>query len=261
MSPMETRTFDPARGGAKHLPAQRPTTGGGQAPNGPLLVVRGVEKHFLLAGAKLPVLRGVDLDLERGESVALLGSSGAGKSTLLHVLGLLERPNAGSVRLDGRECWALSIQERARLRNRAIGFVFQFYHLLPELTALENVLLPAMIAHGRLSYLRNRSNLRSLATQSLTRFGLDRRLTHRPAQLSGGERQRVALARALFNDPALMIADEPTGNLDSTTGAAVLELIFEEQRRRGLTLLLVTHDESVAARCARTVHMHDGRVV
>lgn len=227
----------------------------------PVLVAKGVEKHFTLAGAKLPVLRGVDLELAPAESVALLGSSGAGKSTLLHVLGLLERPSAGSVRIGGREAWALSIQERARLRNQAIGFVFQFYHLLSELTALENVLLPAMIAHGRLAYLKRRAELRQRATDSLTRFGLAERLGHRPSQLSGGERQRVALARALFNDPPLLIADEPTGNLDSATGAAVLELIFEEQRRRGLTLLLVTHDTTVAARCARTVHMHDGRVV
>src|SRR5262249_2548536 len=146
------------------------------------------------------------------------------------------------------------------LRNRKIGFVFQFYHLLPELNALENVLLPAMIAHSRLAYLRRRGEFEERAHGLLARFGLAQRLKHRPAQLSGGERQRVALARALLHDPPILIADEPTGNLDKHTGESVLELLFEEQRTRRIALLLVTHDEQLSARCARIVHMEDGRI-
>ncbi len=209
---------------------------------------------------ELEILHGIDLDLFEGELVALIGASGAGKSTLLHCLGLLDRPSSGEVWVRGREAWKLSLGERARIRNREIGFVFQFYHLLPELDALENVLLPAMIGESRLSFLRRRREFRERAAALLERFGLGERLHHRPAQLSGGERQRVAMARALFLDPAILLADEPTGNLDSATGAAVLDLLLEEQRRRKLSMVLVTHDEEIAARCGRIVHMKDGRV-
>ena len=154
----------------------------------------------------------------------------------------------------------MSVSERARLRSRKIGFVFQFYHLLPELTALENALLPGMIAHGRGEYLRVKGELRGRALEMLERFGLSDRLDHRPGQLSGGEQQRVAIARSLLLDPPLLIADEPTGNLDSTTGEQVLELLFEEQARRRTALLLVTHDESLADRCERVIRMRDGRI-
>lgn len=241
-------------------PAERPPHVAAE-PRALALEARGVTKAFQLGARRLEILHGIDLELARGELLALVGSSGAGKSTLLHCLGLLERPDAGSVRLQGLPAWELPLTERARLRNQKIGFVFQFYHLLPELTALENVLLPAMIAHSRLAFSARKAEHRERAGELLRRFGLSERLTHRPAQLSGGERQRVAMARALYLDPPLLLADEPTGNLDSATGAAVLELLLEEQRRRGLSMILVTHDERIAARCGRTVSMRDGRIV
>jgi len=228
---------------------------------GPILVARGITKWFPIGDRRLDVLHGVDLALARSQSCALVGTSGAGKSTLLHVLGLLDRPSSGTVELDGTDAWALSKEARAALRNLSIGFVFQFYHLLPELDALENVLLPSMIRYGQFEYARRRRELRDRARGLLVGFGLEQRLDHRPEQLSGGERQRVALARALFHDPPLLIADEPTGNLDQATGQQVLDLLFREQAQRGLSLLMVTHDERLAARCERTVHMRDGKVV
>jgi len=227
---------------------------------GPVLVARGIRKSFKIGKDKLEILHGVDLELERGACVSLMGASGAGKSTLLHILGLLESPSAGEVWIDGENAWKLPVQRRAALRNRKLGFVFQFYHLLPELNALENVLLPAMIQHGPAAWRARARELRQRAEELLVRFGLSERLRHKPTQLSGGERQRVALARALFLDPPLVIADEPTGNLDSATGEKVLELLFAEQRARSLTLLLVTHDERIARRCDRIVRMTDGRI-
>jgi predicted ABC-type transport system involved in lysophospholipase L1 biosynthesis ATPase subunit len=225
-----------------------------------LLAARGVRKAFQMGETELEVLHGVDLELRRGERLALMGPSGAGKSTLLHTLGLLDRPSAGEVIVEGESAWELSTTERARLRNQRIGFVFQFYHLIPELTALENVLLPAMIASGPESYRARPAAHTARARETLTRFGLEQRLGHRPPQLSGGERQRVALARALQHDPPILIADEPTGNLDRTTGERVLDLLFAEQERRSLSLLLVTHDERLAARCGRVLEMEDGRI-
>jgi lipoprotein-releasing system ATP-binding protein len=189
-----------------------------------------------------------------------MGASGAGKSTLIQILGLLEEPTDGTVAFEGRDAWRLAATERARLRNERVGFVFQFYHLLPELTAVENVLLPAMIGRSFGGWRARRKELLARAEETLARFGLSERLEHRPAQLSGGERQRVAIARALFLDPPLVVADEPTGNLDSATGEKVLELLLGERERRGLSLLLVTHDERLAARCQRVVVMEDGRV-
>jgi lipoprotein-releasing system ATP-binding protein len=233
----------------------------------PVLRARAIQKEFTLKGRKgaearkLKVLHGIDLELAQGERLALVGSSGAGKSTLLHILGLLDRPSAGEVEVEGRKGWQIPLAERAALRNRRIGFVFQFYHLLPELTALENVQLPAMIAESRLSFGGKKHELRARAEALLGGFGLTERLHHRPAQLSGGERQRVAMARALFLDPAVLLADEPTGNLDSKTGELVLELLLAEQQRRKLSMILVTHDERIAARCDRTIVMKDGRVV
>ena len=225
-----------------------------------VLAARGVKKAFQVGDRELEVLHGVDFTLESGEILALTGPSGAGKSTLLHILGLLERPTAGSVSLDQKNAWELSTEERARLRNRKIGFVFQFYHLISELTALENVLLPAMVGESNGEYRQNRARHEAAARQMLSDFGLIERLTHRPAQLSGGERQRVALARALLYDPPIVIADEPTGNLDRATGERVLELLFREQARRKFSLLFVTHDERLADRCARRIAMVDGLV-
>jgi lipoprotein-releasing system ATP-binding protein len=220
-----------------------------------------VRKSYRLGREEIPVLRGVDLAVARGETVALLGASGAGKSTLLHVLGLLDAPTAGEIRYDGARVDALPVRERAALRHRHVGFVFQFYHLIPELTALQNVLLAQMMAISPLAYWRRRKQARKDAEAMLERVGLQQRLRHRPAELSGGERQRVAIARALMASPQALLADEPTGNLDSQTASGVCELLFDLQRQRGLALLLVTHDEGLARRCHRTVRMKDGVVV
>ncbi|MBM3963321.1 MAG: ABC transporter ATP-binding protein [Planctomycetes bacterium] len=220
-----------------------------------------VTKHYRLGRQEIPVLRGIDLAVAAGESVALLGASGAGKSTLLHVLGLLDAPSGGEVRFDGRRVDDLPVRERAALRHRHVGFVFQFYHLIPELTALQNVQLARMMAISPLAYWRGRRQARAEAEAMLARVGLQERMRHRPAELSGGERQRVAIARALLAKPRALLADEPTGNLDSHTAAGVVELMFEVARQDGLALLLVTHDEELARRCKRTVRMKDGRVV
>ncbi len=230
-------------------------------PRGDLLLsARGVRKSFDIGDQTLEILHGVDMQLHRGELLALTGTSGAGKSTLLHILGLLDRPSAGTIMIDGANAWELSLAERARIRNQKIGFVFQFYHLLPELDAVENVLLPAMIHESRGKFQSRRRDHIEHARELLATFGLADRIAHRPSQLSGGERQRVALARALFHDPAILIADEPTGNLDSATGEKVLELIFREQERRQLSLLLVTHDKHLAQRCQRQLVMTDGKI-
>jgi len=226
----------------------------------PLLSAQGVRKSFPVGDSSLEVLHGVEMELLSGERLALMGPSGAGKSTLLHILGLLDRPTKGRVMLEGRDAWALPAAERASLRNRRIGFVFQFYHLIAELTAVENVVLPAMIAESRGAFSSRRAEHFGRAEEMLESFGLQDRLKHRPPQLSGGERQRVALARALFHDPPVLIADEPTGNLDRATGEKVLELLFREQEQRRLSLLLVTHDERLAERCERLLVMEDGRV-
>ncbi|MSR61932.1 MAG: ABC transporter ATP-binding protein [Planctomycetes bacterium] len=231
------------------------------APAEVVLAARGITKSYEIGERRLEILHGVDLELHAGELLALVGSSGAGKSTLLHCLGLLDRPDRGTVELLGVSGWDVPLVERARVRNAQVGFVFQFYHLLPELTALENVLLPAMIGESRLTFTGKKKEHRERGAALLERFGLAERMTHRPSQLSGGERQRVAMARALYLDPPLLLADEPTGNLDSATGAAVLELLLEEQRRRRLSMILVTHDEKIAQKCERVVSMKDGRIV
>ncbi|MCE9594802.1 MAG: ABC transporter ATP-binding protein [Planctomycetes bacterium] len=223
-----------------------------------VLAAHGVRKSFRVGDRELEVLHGVDFTLAPGEILALTGPSGAGKSTLLHILGLLDRPTSGTVTLDDASAWELPNEERARLRNRKLGFVFQFYHLISELTALENVLLPAMVGESTREYRSNRTRHEGAARGMLASFGLSERLTHRPAQLSGGERQRVALARALLYDPPIVIADEPTGNLDRATGERVLELLFREQAARKFSLLFVTHDDRLAARCERHVVMDDG---
>ena len=226
-----------------------------------VLAAQGVKKHYTIGRREIPVRRGVDLAIEAGEKVALRGASGAGKSTLLHLLGLLDTPSAGAVRYDGQVVHDLPVGERARLRHRQVGFVFQFYHLIPELTALQNVALATMMATSVLAYWRVRKDARRRAVAMLEQVGLGERLHHRPAELSGGERQRVAIARALLAEPRVVLADEPTGNLDSTTAAGVVDLMFSIQRARGLAFLLVTHDEQLAARCDRIVRMKDGVIV
>jgi lipoprotein-releasing system ATP-binding protein len=220
----------------------------------PALELRGVRKVFRQGGVELAVLNGIDLALASGEIVALVGPSGAGKSTMLHVAGLLERPDGGAVLIEGRDCGGLSDEHRTLLRRRALGFVYQFHHLLPEFSALENVMLPQMIAGVA------RRAARDKAAVLLERVGLAERLSHRPARLSGGEQQRVALVRALANDPKILLADEPTGNLDHTTATSVMETLIEIVRASGLAALIATHNLELAGRLDRTLVLEDGRL-
>jgi lipoprotein-releasing system ATP-binding protein len=218
------------------------------------LELRGVHKIFRQGGVELHVLDGIDFALLPGEIVALVGPSGAGKSTLLHVAGLLERPDAGAVMVAGRDCGGLGDGERTLLRRRALGFVYQFHHLLPEFSALENVMLPQMIAGIA------RGAARDKAATLLERVGLGERLGHRPARLSGGEQQRVAIVRALANDPQILLADEPTGNLDHTTAESVMATLLEIVRGSGLAALLATHNLDLAHRLDRIVALEDGHL-
>jgi lipoprotein-releasing system ATP-binding protein len=205
-------------------------------------------------GRSLEVLKGIDLELSEGEVVAIVGPSGAGKSTLLHCIGTLDVPTAGTIRLAGEDVTKMAGTRLAALRNRTIGFVFQFHHLLPEFTALENVMMPGLIQG------RKKSEAAALAGNLLAEVGLADRVTHRPGELSGGEQQRVALARALVLEPRLLLADEPTGNLDSATSSSIHDLFFEVNRSRGTTIVVVTHNASFAERMPRIVHLLDGMV-
>ncbi len=234
-----------------------------------LILANDVRKTYRLGRVDVPVLKGATASIERGEWVALLGASGSGKSTLLHLLGGLDRPDrntrnngngAGEVVFDGRALTSMSARELDRYRSESVGFIFQFYHLLPELTVLENSQLGAMIQHGRFGWMKRRRNERARATELLDRFGLGERLRHRPAELSGGERQRVAIARALMNEPALLLADEPTGNLDRATGGRILDALAAYHTELGQTIVMVTHDEEVANRAERILRLADGVV-
>jgi len=208
-----------------------------------------------LGARELEVLQGIDLRVRRGEALVIVGASGAGKSTLLHLLGGLDAPSAGDVSLDGVSLFAMAGAARARLRNEQIGFVFQSYNLLPELDALENVCLPALMQP------RSRDGVADRGRELLKAVGLGERLEHRPAELSGGEQQRVAVARALMNRPRLLLADEPTGNLDSKTGEAILDLLWRLRQESGTTLVMVTHDQHVATRGERVLEIADGRIL
>lgn len=226
-----------------------------------LLVAEHVKKTYRLGKVAVPVLRDASMTVAEGEWVSIVGSSGSGKSTLLHLLGGLDRPDAdsGAIRFNGADLRAFGPARQNHYRNRDVGFVFQFYHLLPELTVLENAMLPALVGLSRLRWLGERSALRDRTAELLKTCGLSHRLGHRPAELSGGERQRVAIARALINEPKVLLADEPTGNLDVRTGSGILDLLAERQAA-GLTLVMVTHDESVASRAHRRVRIADGAV-
>jgi lipoprotein-releasing system ATP-binding protein len=225
-----------------------------------MLVAENLHKTYRRNAEKVHVLQGVHLEVEKGEFVAIVGASGSGKSTLLHLLGTLDRPDRGTVSLDGRRISDLRSRERDLLRNRTFGFIFQFYHLLPELTALENVLIPQWIRLGIGSYWGQRRRLRREAEALLDRVGLSHRMTHRPAELSGGEMQRTAIARALAGDPTVLLADEPTGNLDAGSGLGVLELLRDLNRERGLTMIVVTHDHQIAQQADRVVRLAEGHV-
>ncbi|AGA29175.1 ABC transporter ATP-binding protein [Singulisphaera acidiphila] len=220
----------------------------------------GVEKSYRKGKNQVPVLHGVDMDVEHGELVAIVGASGSGKSTLMHVMGLLDSPDAGSVTLDGQRIDNQSDRRRDELRNQTFGFIFQFYHLLPELSALENVMMPQLIRHGLWSYMGQRGRIRREATALLERVGLGHRLNHLPTELSGGEMQRTAIARALAGGPEVLLADEPTGNLDAATGQGVLELLRDLNRERGLTMIMVTHDPQIALQADRVVRLAEGRI-
>lgn len=216
-----------------------------------MIQAKGIEKSF----GTLKVLKGIDFSAQKAEVVAIMGASGAGKSTLLQILGTLSTPDAGTLVIDGVEVSSLRGDRLAEFRNRRLGFVFQFHHLLPEFTALENVMIPAFIAS------RSRKDAQAEATTLLVDLGLSERLAHKPSELSGGEQQRVAIARALINRPAVLFADEPSGNLDSKTKAELHRLFFDLRDKYGQTIVIVTHDPELAAMCDRSLYMVDGQFV
>ena len=214
----------------------------------------GLRKIYSNGSRELAVLKGIDLKVKRSEVLAVLGPSGAGKSTLLHILGGLDLPTAGKVLVDGVDIYSLGDKERSDIRNRKIGFVFQFYHLLPEFDALENVLLPLLIKG------MGGKNSRDRGVELLKAVGLENRMSHKPGQLSGGEQQRVAIARALMNEPELLLCDEPTGNLDSETGKNIIDLLWELNKSRKMTLMIVTHDAQIAKGAGRVLQIRDGKI-
>lgn len=220
----------------------------------PLVVIENITKSFQHMGRTLEVLKGIDLTIEQGQILAIVGPSGAGKSTLLHCIGTLDLPTTGRIQFGGEELTTMRSSRLAAVRNRDVGFVFQFHHLLPEFNALENIMLPGLIAG------RPRKDMERRASTLLEEVGLSARATHRPGELSGGEQQRVAVARALALEPRMVLADEPTGNLDSHTSDSIHELFFEINRRHNTTIVVVTHNPSFADSMPRVVHLLDGRV-
>jgi lipoprotein-releasing system ATP-binding protein len=226
----------------------------------PLLRVSGLRKTFRMGDATIEVLKGVDLDVRTGEFLAIEGRSGSGKSTLLHLMGALDQPGAGSILFDGKDLALLRSGARSRLRNQQFGFVFQFYHLLPELNVMENTLLSAMVRYSLVGFRARRADLRRRAGDILQQLGLEHRLKHRPAHLSGGERQRVAIARALMNRPRVLFADEPTGNLDVETGRQIMNVLEKLHRQENQTLVMVTHDRTLARQADRTLVLAAGRL-
>ena len=217
--------------------------------------IRDLGKTYMMDGTRIDALKGVNLDIARGDSLAILGVSGAGKSTLLHILGTLDRPTEGTFLYDGVSIFDWSEKKLAEFRNRKVGFVFQFHHLLPEFTSLENTMMPALIAG------LTRSEARRRAEAILDEVGLTERRAHKPGELSGGEQQRVAVARALVMEPEMLLADEPTGNLDTETGSKIHDMLVELNRTRRITLVVVTHNQSLADRMSRCIGLRDGRIV
>lgn len=247
-----------------HMPALRSTKSQG-ADEMPVLTeiilsARSLYKTYRNGALGVPVLQNVDLAIEKGEFVAIIGPSGCGKTTLLHLLATLDTPDAGQIHFEGNRIDNLPTAGRDILRNRHFGMIFQFYHLLPELTTLENVLTPAMIGEGLLGYMRRRRQYRERAAQMLEMVGLGHRLRHKPRELSGGEMQRTAIARALVSNPRVLLADEPTGNLDKATGEEILALLRRLNREQNLTIIMVTHDGRIAESADRAVTLVDGRV-
>ena len=226
----------------------------------PLLVASDLHKTYRKNADQVRVLRRCDLEVEAGEFACVVGASGSGKSTMLHLLGTLDRPDQGEIRLEGERIDNLPSERRDQLRNQTFGFIFQFYHLLPELNTLENVLVPHMIAHSLWSWFGQRRALRRRGQELLDRVGLGHRLRHRPRELSGGEMQRAAIARALVNHPRILLADEPTGNLDAANGKEVIRLLRDLNRQDGLTIIMVTHNLDLVAGTDRVVRLMEGRV-
>ena len=220
-----------------------------------MITLTNVSKSFPMGGQTLTVLKDINLQIQRGELIAVIGASGAGKSTLLHIIGTLERPTTGTVHFYDQDMFKLSEGEQAEFRNRRIGFVFQFHHLLPEFTALENACMPALIQR------RQKAAIEPEAIALLEEVGLGARLHHKPGELSGGEQQRVAVARALLQKPDLVLADEPTGNLDTHTGEALFAMMRALNRAHGITFVIVTHNDKLSAQADRIIHMQDGRIV
>jgi len=224
-----------------------------------ILKSKNIHKFYRMGTNTVRVLKGVNFTVGKGDFVTIVGASGGGKSTLLHILGALDKPDKGKVLFEGNDINRQSAKAVNRFRNRSVGFVFQFYHLLDELTVLENVMLPAMVGRSVAGWLISRKAAKTRAYQLLDELGLKERTAHKPYQLSGGERQRTAIGRALMNQPKLLLADEPTGNLDSEAGNGILN-IFERLNRAGQTIVMVTHDDEIAARAKRKVRLHDGRI-
>ncbi len=222
-----------------------------------ILEAKNLYKIYNSKARELTVLKGVSLDIKEGELLSIVGPSGAGKSTLLHLLGGLDRPTKGSVNFDGTDLYKISDEVRSRLRNRSIGFVFQFYHLLPEFSALENLILPACVGASR----QKTKLFFEKGQEYLNLVGLVDRGSHRPSELSGGEQQRLAIARALINDPQIIFCDEPTGNLDSKLGSHVFDLLGELNRKRNKTIVVVTHDENMAKEASRMIRLQDGKLL
>jgi lipoprotein-releasing system ATP-binding protein len=227
--------------------------------DGVILISEGIRKSYRMGATEVKVLKGVNLAVQKGEFVAIIGASGSGKSTLLHILGALDKPDKGVVRFENQNLSKFGSAELNTFRNKMVGFVFQFYHLLDELSVLENVYLPAMASKSVLGWLTYRKRAKNRAKEILSQLGLSERAKHKPYQLSGGERQRVAIGRALMNEPKLLLADEPTGNLDSATGNGILEAL-EKLNRAGQTIVMVTHDDRIAKRAGRTVTLVDGKI-
>jgi len=233
---------------------------GGNKKASLMVRAKGLHKSYRLGRTTLEVLKGVDFDVRQGEFVAIYGHSGSGKSTLLHLLGLLDTPSSGEIHIDSVNAAELSSSNRNRMRCNDIGFIFQFYQLLPELNMLENTCLPAMVGTGLLQWPGRKKELRKRASELLDDLGLGDRLKHRPKELSGGERQRVAIARALLNRPKLLLADEPTGNLDSTTGRKIMNTLLKYNKKLNQTTLMVTHDRELADLVNRTINLKDGKL-
>lgn len=225
----------------------------------PHLTAIALDKTYRTGVNRVPVLQGVNLEIHRGEFLSIVGQSGSGKSTLLHLLGLLDSPDIGEIHLEGKRIDHLPAKTRDNLRNRVFGFVFQSYHLLPELTLIENVLSPLMIRYSIWEYWKRRRELNDRAREMIAQVGLEHRLKHKPSQLSGGELQRAAIARSLISDPAVLLADEPTGNLDVDTGKGIIDLLCKLNSERQLSIAMVTHDESIARRAQRIVRLCHGR--